>query len=219
MHQFTDCGHLQKSTSGTMKPDIGAMMSHILNSLWALIKLVDSEGFRNSERFKIFTAAVGMMSKLAANGLLSSIEVELSQPPSNTTEDDEWSPSKIEVSRHQGLRMQSICDDEARDGCFWIPLFFSAIIENAPKDFYLGVSCLHDEFSEMVGNDRSTALSPMEVLLGSDRVSDTAKMHILRVLYKKEPGLFFANDYSNESAIFYAARLCSPLKYCASYCK
>jgi hypothetical protein len=108
--------------------------------------------------------------------------------------------------------MHPICADEGKDGCFWIPLYYSTIIETAPKPYCLEVTRLREEYLGLAAaTEEANIVLCMEVLFGSTGISDVTRLHILGVLQHKVPWLFFMRDNKGEFALQIAIRqMCSP---------
>jgi hypothetical protein len=213
MQQFSDCGFLRRnSTSDMMEPDADAMMKHIMNCLWAMIEYERINQKQNSEKFKLFNEAIGLMSSLAVSGFASSIVLEPSTVTLKLSEDCTWDNNEMVLLKQQGEDMQHIFINKSTDSYFWAPLYCSMITTNASEEICFEVRRLYEEYSEPVGDGlRESDVLCMEALLKSTRVSDITRLYILGVVRDRIPWLFFVKDDDWNYALHYAAHYkCSP---------
>jgi hypothetical protein len=174
------------STGGLLKPKADDLMSHILKCLCVVIKNEDRHvGIsQKSERSKMFSAALGMVSNLAACGVLRwTIDLELTQL-SSENEGSSLNRTDIKQLQLEGVSIGEILPFEETGSCFWTPLYFSAIHNSLPgRDICSDIRLLHEEYSNLRdGGFCDHGLLCMEILLKSGRITDMTRLHILRVL-------------------------------------
>jgi hypothetical protein len=214
MQQFSNCGFLRKDIgSGDMEPDTDAMMKHILKGSWALAKYVGVSAKEKSQKHQIFDEALSILKRLVPSDSLSSITLETFEPSSDLDEEFAWSSQDIKRLKKKGKNMISVYINESADEHFWLPLFFSLIIDNASEGLCSDVLILYEEQGLLIECIRrvDSCMLCMQLLVVSVQISDASRLLIFEVFRKKAPWLFFVKDNSKSYPLRHAARQkCSP---------